>query len=125
MKLRNLYLLNSVVSLLFALGLFLMTPVMLSLFGMGSTKDGTVLAQLIAVELVVGGLTTLFARDVTDPKARAAINYGNMIAGVLGVVVALNATLTGVMGWFGYVIIGIYAFLALAFAYFQFFGPAE
>ncbi len=125
MKLRNMYLLNTIISLVFAIGLLLMTPVMLGLFGMDNTKDAVVLAQLIAVELVVGGLITLLARDVTDPKARSAINYGNMVAGVLGVVVALNATLTGVMGWFGYVVLAIYAIVALGFAYFQFFGPLD
>ena len=111
MKLRNLYLLNAVVCLVFALGLLLMTPVMLNLFGMDSTRDATVLAQLLAVELTVGGMTTLLARDVTDPQARGAINYGNMIAGVLG--------------WFGYVLLAIYAAVALGFAYFQFFAPPD
>jgi hypothetical protein len=125
MKLRNLYLLNSVISLVFALGLLLMTPVMLGLFGMDITKDATTLGQLLAVELVVGGLTTLLARDVTDPKARSAINYSNIVAGVLGFVVSLNATLTGVFGWFGYALLVIYAFIAVAFAYFQFFAPPE
>ncbi len=125
MKLRNMYLLNSVISLVFAIGLLLMAPVMLGLFGMDTTRDAVVLAQLIAVELVVGGLITLLARDVTDPKARTAINTGNMAAGVLGIVVALNATLTGVLGWFGYVIIAVYAVVALGFAYFQFFGPMD
>lgn len=125
MKLRNMYLLNTVISLVFAIGLLLMGPVMLGLFGMDNTKDAVVLAQLIAVELVVSGLTTLLARDVTDPKARTAINTGNMVAGVLGIVVALNATLTGVLGWFGYVIIAVYAVVALGFAYFQFFGPPD
>ena len=125
MKLRNLYLLNSVISLLFALGLLLMPSVMLGLFGMAYTRDAGVLGQLIAVELVVGGMITLLARDVTDMNARAAINYGNIIAGVLGVVVTLNGTLTGAFGWFGYVILAIYAFIAIAFAYFQFFGPMD
>ncbi len=125
MKLRNMYLLNSVISLVFALGLFLMTPVMLGLFGMDNSADTRTLGQLIAVELVVGGMITLLARDVTDPKAQSAINYSNMIAGVLGLVVALNGTLTGVFGWFGYVIIAIYVILALGFAYFQFFAPPE
>ena len=125
MKLRNMYLLNTIISLVFALGLFLMTPVMLSLFGMDNTPDARTLGQLIAVELVVGGLTTLLARDVTDPKARSAINYGNMVAGVLGIVVALNATLTGVLGWFGYVIIAVYVIVAFGFAYFQFFAPPD
>lgn len=125
MKLRNMYLLNTIISLVFALGLFLMTPVMLQLFGMDNTPDARTLGQLIAVELVVGGLTTLLARDVTDPKARSAINYGNMVAGVLGIVVALNATLTGVLGWFGYVIIAVYVIVAFGFAYFQFFAPPD
>lgn len=126
MKLRNMYLLNTIISLVFALGLFLMTPVMLQLFGMDKNNaDERTLGQLIAVELVVGGLTTLLARDVTDPKARSAINYGNMVAGVLGIVVALNATLTGVLGWFGYVIIAVYVIVAFGFAYFQFFAPPD
>ncbi len=125
MKLRNLYLLNSVISLLFALGLLLMPSVMLGIFGMAYTKDAAVLGQLIAVELVVGGLITLLARDVTDATARTAINYGNMVAGVLGVVVTLNGILTNAFGWFGYVILVIYAILGIAFAYFQFFGPVD
>ena len=125
MKLRNLYLLNTVISLVFAVGLLLMTPIMLGLFGMDKTKDAVVLGQLLAVELVVGGLTTLLARDVTDSKARSAINNGNMVAGVLGFVIALNATLVGVFGWFGYVIIAVYVIVALGFAYFQFFAPPE
>jgi len=44
---------------------------------------------------------------------------------VLGFVVALNATLTGVLGWFGYVLLAIYAAVALGFAYFQFFAPPD
>ncbi|NTU55941.1 MAG: hypothetical protein HGA79_06810, partial [Anaerolineales bacterium] len=62
MKLRNLYLLNTVISLGFALGFFLMSPFLLGLMGMDSTADARTLAQLIAVELVVGGVTTLLAR---------------------------------------------------------------
>jgi nitrate reductase gamma subunit len=125
MKLRNLYLLNSVICLVFAIGFLLMPSITLNLFGMDYTKDAAMLGQLIAVELVVGGLITLLARDVTDAKARTAINTGNMVAGVLGIVVALNGTLTGVFGWFGWVILAVYAFVAVAFAYFQFFAWEE
>lgn len=125
MKLRNLYLLHAIVALVFALALLLMTPVMLGLFTIDNTSDTRALGQLIAVELVMGGLITLFARDVIDSKARSAINYGNLVADVLGFVIALNATLTGVMGWFGYVLVAIYLLFALGFAYFQFFGPMD
>jgi len=120
MKLRNLYLLNTVVSLGFALGFFLMSPFLLGLFGMDDTAEARTLAQLIAVELVVGGVTTLLARDVTDAKATRAINTGNFLAGVIGTVIALRATLTGVMGAFGYVVTAVYLFLAVAFGYFQY-----
>ena len=125
MKLRTLYLLNTVVSLGFALGFLLMSPFLLGLFGMDNTADARTLAQLIAVELVVGGVTTLLARDVTDSKATSAINTGNFLAGVLGTVIALLATLSGVMGWFGYVVTAVYLFIAIAFGYFLFIKPSK
>jgi hypothetical protein len=120
MKLRNLYLLNTVISLGFALGFFLMAPFLLGLMGIEDSAVTRTLAQLIAVELVVGGVTTLLARDVTDAKAASAINTGNFLAGVLGTVVALRATLGGVMSWFGWVVTAVYLFIAVAFGYFQF-----
>ena len=43
---------------------------------------------------------------------------------MLGVVLALNATLTGVFNWFGWVIVAVYLFVALGFGYFQFTKPA-
>lgn len=125
MKLRNWYLVYAGVSLLFALGLLLMSNVMLGLFGMDLTRDAAVLCQLIGVELSAGGMVTLLARDVTDAQARSAINYANMAAGALGLIIALNATLTGVLGWFGWAVAAIYLLMTLGFAYFQFFAPPE
>jgi hypothetical protein len=125
MKLRNLYLINTIITLGFALGLLFMTSVMLSLVGMDGSPDARTLSQLLAVELAMGGMITLLARDVTDPRALSAINYSNMIAGVLGVVLALNATLTGVFNWFGWVIVAVYLFVALGFGFFQFLAPPE
>ena len=120
MKLRNLYLLNTIISLGFALGFFLLSSFLLNLMGMDVSPATQMLAQLVAVELVVGGVTTLLARDVTDLKATSAINTGNFLAGVLGTIIALRATLTGVMGWFGWVVTAVYLFIAVAFGYFQF-----
>lgn len=125
MNLRNLYLLNTIVSLGFALGFLLLSPLLLGLFGMDNTADTRTLGQLIAVELVVGGVITLLARDVTDSKALSAINTGNFVAGLIGTVIALLATLSGVMGWFGWVVTAVYLFIALAFGYFQFMKPGR
>lgn len=125
MKLRNLYLLNTVISLGFALGFFLLTAFLLGLMGLENTAVTRLLARLIAVELVVGGVTTLLARDVTDPKAIGAINTANFMAGVAGTIIALLATLNGVMSWFGWVVTAVYLFIAVAFGYFQFLKPAR
>jgi len=51
MKLRNLYLLNTIVSLSFALGFLLMSPFPLGLSGMDVISDAWTLGQLMAVEL--------------------------------------------------------------------------
>ena len=125
MNLRNLYLLNTVISLGFALGFLVLSSFLIGLLGMDDMPDTRTLGQLIAVELVVGGVTTWLARDVTDSKATTAINTGNFLAGVLGTVIALLATLSGVMGWFGYVVTAVYLFIAVAFCYFQFMKPAR
>jgi hypothetical protein len=125
MKLRNLYLLNTVISLGFALGFFLLAPFLLGLMGLENTAVTRLLARLIAVELVVGGVTTFLARDVTDPKATGAINMGNFLAGVLGTVIAFSATLAGVLSWFGWVVTAVYLFIAVAFGYFQFLKPTR
>jgi hypothetical protein len=125
MNLRNLYLVNTVVSLGFALGFLLMGSFLLGMFGMEDTPDARTLGQLIAVELVVGGVITLLARDVTDPKATTAINTGNFVAGLIGTMIAFLATLSGVMGWFGWVVTAVYLFVAVAFGYFQFMKPAK
>jgi len=125
MKLRNLYLANSIITLVLALGLILMTSVMVNLFGVNNGAETRTLSQLFGVGLVVSGMITLLAREVTDPMARSAINFSNLIADVLGVVVALNATLTGVFGWFGWLLVVVYLVLALGFGYFQFLAPPE
>jgi ABC-type transport system involved in multi-copper enzyme maturation permease subunit len=125
MKLRNLYLANSIIMLVLALGLILMTSVMVNLFGVNNGAETRTLSQLLGVGLVVSGMITLLAREVTDPMARSAINFSNLIADVLGVVVALNATLTGVFGWFGWLLVVVYLLLALGFGYFQFLAPPQ
>lgn len=125
MKLRNLYMLNTALGLIFALGLLLMTPLMLKMFGMDNTNDAQTLAKFLAAELTVSALITLFAMDVTDFKARRAINLANMFGAGLGTVVALNATLTGVMSGMGWLVVVIYAVIALGFAYFQFLGLGD
>jgi len=125
MKQRTIYSIAAAASLLFGLGLLLMPSVMLGLFGMNDTEQAATLGQLISVELAVGGVILFLLRDTADPKARNAVNYANIIAGALGLIVSVNGALTGAFGWFGWVMAAIYLLLAAAFAYVQFFAWGE
>ncbi|MDK1028167.1 MAG: hypothetical protein QGM50_07075 [Anaerolineae bacterium] len=125
MKLRNIFLANTAVSLLFALGLLLMPAVLLDIFGFTINDGAKLLGQFVGVELLVGGLITFFAKDSRDINTRQMITLSNLIATVIGVIVALGGTLSGAMNSSGWVIVVMYLLLALGFGYFQFFGPVE
>jgi hypothetical protein len=125
MKLRNLFLLNTAVALLFALGFLLMPSVLLDLFAFPNNAGARLLGQLIGVELLVGGLITFFARDMRDSVARQAITLANLIASVIGVIVSLGGMLSGAMNVLGWIIVAAYLLLALGFGYFQFIGAPD
>jgi len=125
MKLRNLFLANTAVSLLFALGLLLMPAVLLDLFGLPVNDGARLLGQFVGVELLVGGLITFFAKDSRDINTRQMITLSNLIATGIGVIVALGGTLSGTMNTSGWVLVAIYLLLALGFGYFQFLAPVE
>lgn len=124
MNLRTLYLVNGAVALLFALGLLLVTTTMLAMFGIDNTADTRLLAQIIGVELVAAGLSTLLTSGVMDPNARRGINFAHIAADALGLIIALNGTFTGAMNEMGFVLVLVYALLGGGFVYFQFFKPA-
>jgi hypothetical protein len=54
---------------------------------------------------------------VTDAYARRAIILAVFISDVIGVIVSVQGTLTGVMSTVGWSAVGIYLFFALGFAY--------
>lgn len=125
MKLRNLFILNTVVALLFALVLLLVPAVFMDLFGFPNNAGAKLLGQLIGVELLVGGLVTYFARDSRDYNALRGITLANLVASVVGVIVSLGGILSGAMNDLGWVIFAAYLVLVLGFGYFQFIGPPE
>jgi uncharacterized membrane protein YfcA len=123
MKLRNLFLLNTIVALLFALGFLLMPGVLLDLFGFINNAGAKLLGRFIGVELLVGGLITFFARDSRDSHAQEAIILANLIASVVGFIASLAGVISGAMGVMGWLIVATYLLLSLAFGYFQLVGP--
>jgi hypothetical protein len=123
MKLRNFFLFNTIVALLFALGFLLMPGVLLDLFGFINNAGAKLLGRFIGAELLVGGLITFFLRDSRDSNALQGITLANLIASVVGFVASLAGVVSGAMGALGWLIVATYLLLSFGFGYFQFIGP--
>jgi len=123
MKLRNWFLINTVVALLFALGFLLIPGVLLDLFGFTKNPGTQLLGRFIGVELLVGGLITFLTKDSRDSNTHQAIILANLIASLIGFVASLGGMLSGAMSVFGWAIVVTYLLLSLGFGYFQFIRP--
>ena len=125
MKLRNLFLIHALIALLYALCLLVIPKTLLFLYGFNSTPGEVLLAQFFGTQLLVSGLSTLLARDAEASTTRNAITISIMIANAIGLVVAIGGVFSGTMNALGWTAVVIFGFFAIAFAYFQFLGPAE
>ncbi len=125
MKLRNLFLIHSLVALLYSLGLLLIPQTMLFLYGMSTTAADKLLAQFFGAQLLTSGMVTLLTRDESASSARSAITLSILISSAVGLIVSIGGTLSHTMNALGWSAIVIFGFFAIAFAYFQFVGPTE
>jgi hypothetical protein len=125
MKLGNLYLLNTAVAFIFALGLLLGPTTILQLFGLSTGNTEKMLAQLVGASLAGFGLLSWFARDFTDPKAQDGAAVTLFTFNVIAFIVSLLAVFSKVWRSGGWLAVLIFLILALAFGYFQFIGPKE
>jgi len=120
MNLRNLFLLSAVVALLFALGLLLGAPTLLTVFKLKTGPSENLVAQLLGAALIVPALISWFARDVSEPGSRAAVVVPLFLFNAIGFVISLLGQLAKVSGSAGWLIVAIFLIFALGFGYFQF-----
>jgi len=126
MKLSNFLTFNSFLALVLGLCLLFLPSTGLTFYGMTPAPDINLMAQFLGVELITVGLLCWFARSVTDPGAQKAMIQAFMIAALLGLIVSLAGTLSGVMnfvGWIGGV--AVFLILAIGYAYFLFKKPSK
>lgn len=126
MKLRMIFLLNTVVAVLFALGLLLGPATVLKLFGLSAGKTEMLLAQVLGAALLGFGALAWFARDLAEAQAVQAATVSLLIFGAIGFVVSLLGMLSQVTragaAWF---VVVLFLLFAAGYAYFQFAGPGE
>ena len=132
MKLRNLFLVGAVVTLIFAAGLLLAPKTMLGIFGLsvGATvRSNAVLnlvAQLLGAALVVPGLLGWFAGGMQDSGARRSVAVTLLIFDLVGFGVSFFVgMLPKVMSAAGWVIVALFLLFTLGYAYFLFMRSSE
>jgi hypothetical protein len=126
MNLKNLFILNAVVCLVFGLS-FVFVPVQtLSLYGddivHGQFKY---VGQLFGSALLVFSLASWLVRNAAESTARSAIILSFFIGDVIGFVISLINQIGGVVNALNWSTVAIYLLLALGFGYFQFLKPSN
>lgn len=125
LTLRNVFLVNSIVAFVLALGLLLGPDFMLKLFGLSAGTTEKLGAQLVGVALVAVGLITWFAKDFTDAAASHAVALSLFFVALCGVVVSGLGVMSRVIRTNSWFVIGLYLVFIAAYGYLQFFNRSE
>ena len=124
MRLSSFLIFNAVIALVFGIGFVLVPGTMGTLYGMTPGPEVNLAGQFFGVELIAVGLLCWLARNVSDSAAQRAMILAFLIADVIGLIVSLMGTLSGVFNAVGWSAVVIYLVLSLGFAYFQFMKPS-
>jgi len=124
MKLKILLIINTIICFVYGIILVLTPATMLSLHSVTQGAGEKLMGQYFGSALLAIGLLTWFARNVVDSEAQRAIILSLLISDVIGAIVSVLGTVSGVMNAVGWSAVGIYSLLALGYAYFQFKKPS-
>jgi hypothetical protein len=117
MTFRNLLIIKAAVCLVFG-ALLLFAPVALvGLLGGELAGAGTFTAREYGAALVGTLLLAWFAKGVRAGDARRAILLDLLVYDAIGVVVTLQAVVSGVLGGLGWAIVAVYLFFAVGSGY--------
>jgi hypothetical protein len=120
MNLRNVFIVNAVLGIIFGLAFLLMPAQTTALYGVDLTEGGLFVTRLLAAEFITLGILAWLVREMEASATRQTIVMAYFISNTLGFLVSLYAQLTGVVNGLGWTTVIIYLLLALAFGYFQF-----
>jgi len=126
MKLRTLFLLDLVISLVFALVFLLGPDLALKFFGLTGGKTEILLAQVIGASLVGFACLCWFAKDYTDGQAIQGAVISLLVYSAIGFVVTLLGVLSqATRAGSAWIVVALYLLFIAGFVYFQFAGQRE
>ncbi len=125
MKLKHLFTINAVISLLYGLGEVLTPAAMLTTYGFPTGPVEKLLAQYFGMALLGLGMLIWTMRNISDPKLRRGSMISLLLSNLVGVVLALTGTLGGIMSPSGWSSFAIHGLLTLGYMYFLVLKPLE
>ena len=124
MTLRNLFIINTVLPLVFGVALVLAPASLVSLYGGTLGEFGIVTGRLLGGAFLGYAVLSWFARNAEDSEVQRAIVLALFITNAIGFIVSLLARISGVGNPLSWSNVVLYLLLALGFGYFQFVKPA-
>ena len=125
MKLTTLMIIKAIVCLGFGILLVAIPGPLMSLFGVTLQDGGVLMARLYGASLLGNLMLTWFSKNDPGSQALRAAILGLFVYDAVGLVVAVIATLSGVMNQLGWSIVALYLFFTVGFGYFQFVNPNQ
>lgn len=125
MNLKNLFMINSIVALVFGVVFVLIPEQTLAQYGITMMpKAGLLLGRLFGAALLAIGVVSWFAQSM-NADAQSGIMLAIIVGNGAGFIVSLLAQLDGVSNNLGWSTVAIYLLLGLGFAYFKFMKPSS
>jgi hypothetical protein len=121
--LKNLFMLNTLVAFSYGFAALFLPDWVMSNYGLTLNTAGELMTRFYGAELVAHGWMTWNARNAAASQARTAILSARSIGNTIRSVVAIAFLLSGEGNLRGISIVGIFAFFAIAYAYFWLFKP--
>jgi len=117
MKLKVLFIANTVVSVPFGIGSVLAPHLFLSLFGATLGPAGAVMMQYGGAWLIGLGLLTWFTRNAAESEAGRGIAQALLVAYLVALVVSVLGQLAGALNLLGWMPVLIQAFFVAGLGY--------
>jgi hypothetical protein len=125
MTLRNLFVTTAVIGFVFGLGYLLVPGPIMQFFGTSTNASGELAARFFGGSTLGLALIAWQARDRGGDVAQEIIIPAFTVVFVLGLVLSLLGTITGLFSSVGWLVVLSFLGLAASFAYFQFGRPAS
>jgi hypothetical protein len=123
MKLKNLFFINIFCAIFFGGSCTFLPVFTFSLYGIVPDESAIWVSRLCGGSIL--GFATLMWFGMKSPSSetRWAIAFALLIQDTVGFIASVVFQLTGKVNYFGWMSVALYAFLALAYAYFLFIRP--